>query len=138
MANAAAKMFTSLLDSKEITYKVLGDEEDAVKVNYRLDNTRIEIYFFFGEDCEDVHIEGGEFLKVPEAKWDVMYKACSEMNRKYRWIKFDVNEKDSEILAECDAVIQLDSCAEEVFELMIRTTNIVDDAYPEFMKAMWT
>lgn len=138
MANAAAKMFVAQLESENLNYKLLGDDQDCVFASWKLDNTRIEIYFYFGEDNEDVHIEGREFLKVPENKYEAMYKACSQMNRKYRWIKFDVNEKDGEIVAECDAVIQLDSCAAEVFELMIRTTNIVDDVYPEFMKAMWS
>ena len=36
-----------------------------------------------------------------------------------------------------DAVVQLDTCAEEMFELMVRAAQIVDDAYPDIMKALW-
>ena len=37
-----------------------------------------------------------------------------------------------------DVHIQLDSCADETFLLMHRMINIIDEAYPVFMKAMWS
>ena len=64
-----------------------------------------------------------------------MYKACNECNCKFRWAKFTV--VDGKISVESDAIIQLDSCADEVTGYMIRLTKIVEAAYPIFMKAMW-
>ena len=46
-------------------------------------------------------------------------------------------EEDGELVAEEDAVIQLDSCGEEAFELMIRMTQIIEEAYPMVMKELW-
>lgn len=137
MASAAAKMFVSLLEAKGLNSRFLDDAETVVRVGWKLDNTKISILFYFDEDNRSVHIEGREFLNVPENKIDVMYKACNTCNNQYRWVKFTVDEEDKELVAKDDAVIQLDSCADEVMELMIRMTQIVDDAYPQFMKALW-
>ena len=41
------------------------------------------------------------------------------------------------INARCDNIIQLDTCGENCYELMIRMLKIVEDAYPSFMKALW-
>lgn len=137
MANAAAKMFTSYLDSKEMRYDIGGEQENIVKMSWKLDNTSIKIYFDFDENNSYVHILGVDFIQIAEEKFGVILDAVNDCNNQYRWIKFCLNKKDREVTAECDAVIQLDTCAEEVYELMIRMTRIVDGAYPTFMKAMW-
>lgn len=135
MANAAGKLFTSFLESKGMHPVVLDEEGAVVRVSWKLDNTQLSIYFSFNEECTNVHIMGKEFASVPADKTELMYKVCNDLNMEYRWTKFYVNE--GEVIVEDDAVIQLDSCAEEDFELMIRMTQIVDDAYKKIMKAMW-
>ena len=137
MANQAAKLFTAYLDSKNMTYKVLDEKGAVVRTGWNLDNTKLEIYYFFAENNENVHIEGRNFVKVPKDSIDKMYKLCNEINRKFRWFKFTIDEDRLDMVVEDDAVIQLDSCAEEVFELMIRMTQVVDEAYPQFMKAIY-
>lgn len=136
MANAAAKMFIAQLEAENIRYKF--NDSATVLVSWNLEGTNLDVYFEFGEDCEDVHVEGRDFCKIPEGKEDCLYKACNEMNKEYRWIKFDVDTSEHEIVGEVDAVIQLDSCAAECMELMGRMNRIVSGAYPTFMKAMWT
>ncbi len=137
MANMAAKMFTSLLEENGLNYSFLNEEESVLRVGWKLKATNISIFFQFGEDGTNVHFEGHEFLLIPEGNIEQMYKICNQMNREYRWVKFAVDEEVKEVVVEGDAVIQLDSCAQECLELMIRTTRIIDDAYPKFMKAMW-
>ena len=77
------------------------------------------------------------FITVPENKYDAMYKTVNQCNDDYTHIKFVLDTKDGQINAREDAVIQLDSCGEECFELMIRMVRVVEDAFPKFMKAMW-
>lgn len=137
MANMAAKMFAAVLEEKEVNYSYLDDEQTVIRVGWKLDAAKIAIFFKFSEESTNVHFEGHEFLNVAADKVDTMYKVCNQCNRDYRWVKFTVNEDNKEIVVEGDAVIQLDSCGMECFELMIRTTQIVEDAYPKFMKAMW-
>jgi hypothetical protein len=138
MGNAAAKMFKSYMDAKEMKCKIVDDEEERViKAAWTLENTDMEIIFTFGEDNHDVHMQGYNFLRVSENNFDKMLSAVNECNAKYRWVKFTLDQKHGQIIAEEDAVISLDTCAEDTFELMIRMTQIVDEAYPIFMKAMW-
>ena len=137
MANAAAKMFTSLLEARDMKYELLDEEKGLVRTGFTLENTKLKIYIEFGEKNSDVHLVGLEFVQVPEDKIESMFKVCNACNQKFRWLKFIVDEKDKTISAEADGVIQLDSCAEETFELMCRMATIVDKAYPMFMKSLW-
>jgi hypothetical protein len=133
----AAKVVASYLESKELHYQMLDEEETCMRVGMSLDNTRIDIYLFFEEDNHDVHIVGRNFIKVPEDKLEKMYKVVNQQNKTYRWMKFTVNEDKGEVEVEDDAIIQLDTCGDEAFELIARMSNIVDEAYPDLMKALW-
>lgn len=137
MTNAAAKMFISLLESKNMNYSIVNEEKAVIRVGWNLEGTKLAIFFQFSENNSSVHIEGHEFVSFSKDKTERMYKICNECNKKYRWVKFTVDEEDNAAIVECDAVIQLDTCAEEVVELMLRMTNIVEDAYPQMMKALW-
>ena len=46
-----------------------------------------------------------------------------------------MDEKDNTITVAEDAVTQLDSVGAETFELVLRMTRIIEDAYPELMRA---
>ncbi len=137
MANTAAKLFMAYLESKETHAKYVNDEESVVRVGWNLENTKLNIYFFFGDDGKDVHLIGDGFCKAPENKQDAILKAVNECNKKFRWMKFVLKE-EGEVEVEDDAVIQLDTCAEECFELMVRMCSIVDEAYPILMKSIWS
>ena len=136
MANAAGKLFCAKLDSKNLRYKVLEDDYSVLRVGFSLDNTDADVYFFFGKDCEDLHLLCRLNLKIPESKFEKMYKVCNGLNGQYRWLKFFVNEEENCIQVEDDAVIQVESAAEEAFELMIRTNRIVDDVFPQVLAGL--
>lgn len=139
MANAAAKLFTSFIESEGLKFDVCNPDEEGnvVHLGYSLDNTHVDIYVDFGEDNEDCHFYATNFVTIPEDKRGIVYKLANELNNKYRFVKFTWDEEDGSLDCKADAVIQLDSCAEEAFELVIRTTQIIDDAYPTIMKALW-
>ena len=138
MANAATKLFAAFMEAQGVKCHEVNEEEGFAVVGWTLENTKIMLIFKFGDDNNDVHIIGRDFIKVKEEKYADMYKVINDCNKKYRWVKFVLDEENGEIRAEDDAVIQLDSCAQEAFELMIRMNHVVDDAYPSFMKALWS
>lgn len=137
MANAAAKLFQAYMESREMKCQTLDEEGSVLRAGWKLDNTHMDILFFFDEDCKYVQLRGVKFLQVPDNKLEAMFKAVNECNHHYRFVKFVVDTDDKQVICKADAVIQLDSCADETFELMIRMTQIVDDAYPTLMKALW-
>ena len=59
------------------------------------------------------------------------------MNDKFRWVKFYVDESDNTVSLATDAVITSATCGEVIYELVLRMASIGDDAYPEFMRALW-
>ena len=96
-----------------------------------------EVYVIFDDDDHSAAIRIFGFTQVAPEKYPVMYKVCSEMNKKFRWVKFYVNKDRNSINAEDDAKFEPETCGAEIFELVIRMLQIVDEAYPEFMKALW-
>lgn len=137
MANQAAQLFVAYMESKDMKVQFLDEEERLIRLGFDLENTEISIFVQFGEDESDVHFEGRDFVKVPKGKEELIYRVCNKCNDNYRWAKFVWDEENNALCCRCDAVIQLDTCAEEIFEIIARMASIVDNAYPLFMKTLW-
>ncbi|MBE6680289.1 MAG: hypothetical protein E7598_07205 [Ruminococcaceae bacterium] len=128
-------LFMSHMDSEGVKYT--DRDTYVVQVTYNGDNLKsIPINVFFDKDgdpivqfkCWDI----GNF-KGKEEKGIV---ACNEINKKYRWVKFYLDD-DSDVVASIDAYISDDSCGRECLSLVRRSVSIIDDAYPTFARAMW-
>ncbi len=138
MANAGAQMFMGLLEAKGLHGRMEdGEDETVVRCGWKLENTDLSLVFSFDNDGSYLSIYGYDFIKVKPDLYDKIVWVVNECNSTYRFVKFILNKERGEIMLKIDAVVQLDSIAEEAFELMVRSGQIVDDAYPEFMKAMW-
>lgn len=98
----------------------------------------VDIIIVFDDDDTSVALRAYNICQVTEDKKQAMYKVCSQANDQYRWIKFYVSSSGNGVNAEDDAIIQPETCGEEIFELIIRMAGIVDTAYPLFMKALWS
>jgi hypothetical protein len=135
--NMALKMTAAYLESKGLKYTVI-DEDSRLRISYRVENKgSIEVVVIFDENERAVALRSFDFCKVPDAKKSAIYEVCSKMNMEYRWIKFFLDERDNTVTLSDDAVIQLESCGEEILDLINRMVSIGDDAYPSFMKALW-
>ena len=132
------KMTTAFFDSKGLKY-LAREEDDTMLLLYNMkDNKRLDILINFDEGDSSAGLTTYGYLKFPEDKKAKMYELCSKMNGEYRWVKFFVDEETCEIKVRDDAVIQLDSCGEEIYELVGRLIQISEHAYPDFMKAIWS
>ena len=134
MAGLAEKMIIDFFESKDIHAEVL---EGYFRVGWNINGTSIDVFFVIDEDDAHAHLRGLNFVTVPEDKTERMYKVVNKLNDEYNWVKFIVDEEHATIAARDDAVIHLDSCGEECYELMMRMVGIVQEAYPEIMKALW-
>ena len=135
MAGMAAKMVLAYFEAQETKATELQD--DLLRIGWNFEGGSMEIFLHFDESDTHVHLEGLNFIKVPESKYDKIYRVLNECNDNYSHVKFVLNLESGQINARDDDVIQLDSCGEECFELMIRMLRVVEDAYPKFMKAIW-
>ena len=97
---------------------------------------KLALYFFCDEDGTTVDIKMFSVAKVPSEKLMDMLVLLNELNMQYRWVKFYL-DSDNEVTVSGDAVLDVDSAGEELFELMHRYLNITDDIYPRLMKINW-
>ena len=137
MASQATELFMAFLESQEIKASLVDDEHNIIRIGFGLKNTQMLIFFQFEAEDNYVHLEGREFAKIPKDQVDKALRICNHLNDSYRWVKFVWDEDSGDMCARCDAVIQLDSCAEETYELMARMASIIDEAYPDIMKSLW-
>ena len=135
MAGMAAKVVEAFFEAQDTKPTVINDS--LLRVGWNFEGGSISIFFDFDEDDAHVHLEGLEYITVPADKYDKIYPVLNEVNGQYRLVKFVLDTDNGSICAKLDAVIQLDSCGPECFELMIRMVKIVEGAYPVFMKALW-
>ncbi|MBO4899520.1 MAG: YbjN domain-containing protein [Lachnospiraceae bacterium] len=137
MASQAAELFMAYMESQDMKIHLIDEEHNLLRAGLGLENTQLVVYFQFDPDDTSAHIEGREFAQIPKDQVEKVYKICNSLNDSYRWVKFVWDEEAQDLCCRVDAVLQLDSCAQEMYELMARTAGIVDDAYPKIMKALW-
>lgn len=137
MGNAAAKVVAAYIESKDFRWSYSNEEETTIRLGVKMDNINVEMFAHFDDDCESVSIMGRGMGNVPSNKFDRAYSLCNDMNNDYRWIKFYIDNRDGEIMTQIDAVIQLDSCGDEVWELFVRMAKIMDEAYNKIMEGLW-
>ncbi len=137
MANMAAKVTAEYFDSKGLKYHLVGDEQEAMVFSLPMDNAdSIRIQVIFSDDLSDASIRAEGIAKCPEERKQKLYELCNELNDSYRWVKFVVS-KNNTIDAYDDAVIQLDTCGDEILRCSLQIRAICDKAYPEIMKAIF-
>lgn len=134
----ALKMIGAYLEAKKIKFKV-NEERNLIELGFNAENKdSVQLMIFVDSNDRGIAIRSFDYCKFPAAKASAMYELCSDMNKEYRWVKFYVDKNDNTVTLSDDAVIQLDSCGEEVWELIFRMVSIADEAYPKFMKLLWS
>ena len=138
MSNMAAKMTAAFFDAQGLKYGIAGDKDEVLLTVFPMKNKDgIKLMVIFDEDETGCSIHTDDFAKFPESKLNDMLKLVNDLNDRFRWIKFVVDTKNLTIEASDDAVIQLDSVGDEVLRCCIHFIGIVDQAYPEIMRAIF-
>ncbi len=133
----AAKVTAAYFDSEGLNY-TMSEDGYAITTGFGLKTVEgIKILIVFDEGDHSAALRVYGIAKFPDEKKEKMYELVNSLNTQFRWIKFTIDAEDNTIDASDDAVIQLDSCGEEVMELCLRFASIVDKAYPEIMKSIF-
>ncbi len=96
----------------------------------------VRINVFVDNDAESIQIVTSPIASVPAEKTAQMLICLNENNRRFRWVHFYLDD-DNDLIAESDAIIDINTAGPVVAELVGRTASIIDDAYADFMKAIW-
>ncbi len=135
--NAAAKNLTDLLDKEGIKYSTDERENDTVLTcGAGLKNTSVKLNVFIDNNNTHVALRCFGFIRVSQDKFANALITCNTCNQEYRWVKFTIDE-DMDINAQDDAIVSAETAGTEIWELMRRMFNIVDECYPVFMKSIW-
>lgn len=94
------------------------------------------IRFISKDDDNDVAVRVYGLVTVDEDHRDKVLPALNALNVKYRYVKFNL-DKDGDVNLEYDYLVRCPDPAASAREIMIRIVKIVDEAYPELMRAMW-
>ena len=95
------------------------------------------IRFISKDNDNDVSVRVFGLLRVDDDQKARILPALNELNVKYRFVKFCC-DGDGDVNVEYDYPVNCISPAASAKEMVIRFTQIIDDAYPVLMRALWS
>ncbi|MCD8085328.1 MAG: YbjN domain-containing protein [Clostridiales bacterium] len=137
--NRAAQSYINVLKENGLKVKETfetSDGQTVVKCGWNLANTTIDVLVAFEDNCKYAALRCFRIARAPEARLGQVLLTCNDLNKYYKWVKFYLDDDDT-VTGEIDAILDAATCGAVCFELMIRMTKIVDDAYSKLMKAIY-
>lgn len=130
------QLFIKYMEEKGIKYT--DRDENHVTVSYSGDNIKsIKFHVAFDKDGEGmVQIYAWDIGNFGGDKTAKGIEVCNELNAKYRWVKFYL-DSDKDVCVSTDSYICEANAGSVCLNLVRRMVNIVDEAYPSFMRALW-
>ncbi len=140
MVYKATNLIAAAFDEKGIKYKIEETESlSFVKVGFTGDNLSVVSNLISTDNDNDVKIMTTNFAKFPEGKIEKGYEVVNQLNNKYRFAKFTIDSSGN-VAAQYDLPVSTPDAdvAALCVELVLRFAKIVDGAYPDVMKAIWS
>lgn len=132
--NICAQNFISLIESKNVKYSKYELEDGIVFVDFPY-NGKTAHCIFSGDNGTYLSLYLA-YEDVPDEKLADVIFLCNELNAKYKWATFFVNDKKEFVLHD-DAILAPATAADETFELLLRILSIADDVKAPLMKAIY-
>ena len=126
--------FKTLLDKNKLNYQKLnettiiisnGCEKYNFSYNIAVDiNTGFaKLFFMTGIKFQEVNIN--------------IYQLINGLNDNYRFFKFTVDD-DKELIMQVDAIVKENNSTDEIMELLLRGSNVLEEIYPNVQKEIWS
>ncbi len=131
--------FIRALEKNDLRYQheeATEKHAEYVRVGFTGKHGQTFSFIFFFEE-KYMNVKCFSICKVPTEKLMDFYVKINEINKQYRWVKFYL-DGDNELTLACDAILSEETAGEETLEIMRRCLNIMNEVYPEFMKALWS
>ncbi len=137
---STARDFIRACDREGIKYKdprttESGKTAVTLGVNGSHGNS-YNVGFYFDKNETGVAIRVYQFTACKESNYAKMLLACNELNNKYRWVKFVIDD-DLDINIEADCVVSPTTAGTVCVEMFYHFMGIAKEAYPVLMKAVW-
>jgi hypothetical protein len=136
----ATREIAQRFEERELKFKAERTDDDTslVTVGFRTDHAgNVDILFLSHDDDLDVAVRAFQVITgVPEEKRAKMLEAINKCNDDYRYVRFTL-DGDGDVNMEYDFPVSIPEIGEPAYEIAVRFTQVLDEAYPELMKAMW-
>ena len=131
--------FALTLQQHEIVFQDISDDDRCVlRVGYKLSNIDdLDSFFFFDDTGETMHYGSSVIARAPKDRTESVLRALNELNVKYRWLTFYL-DNENDVMASADHILSPNTVGDTCFELLQRSINIIDEAYPTLMRAIWS
>ena len=133
-ANFIETLKTNDWKYKDVQTLESGNDRVCCGVNCKL--TTVDYHFFFDKDGKSVTMRVFRLFAVPIDKKLQIMEVMNDANRGYRWAKFFI-DGESWMSIQIDAIINAETAGPVCLELMIRTSQIIDATYANFMHEIW-
>ena len=122
-------------------FKVFTDDHETSSdawLQFSVKNgSTYRIRFISKDNDNDVSVRVFGLLRVDDDQMARILPALNELNVKYRFVKFCC-DGDGDVNVEYDYPVNSISPAASAKEMVIRFTQIIDDAYPVLMRSLWS
>ena len=138
LAEARRMAFEASLDVRDLAYQEFeGQVTSGVEVGFNLYNLRdLKTYFWFQPDGETVHVTTNCIAWVPEDRRERALEAVNEVNLRWRWASFFVEE--GSIVAAADILLVDHLTGETCADFLLhRFIAVINDVYPLLMRRLW-
>ena len=132
--NTCCERFSALLKERELNFQVreLDNDETVISFPYK---GKVTECFFGGKEGQYFSLYT-VLERVPEEKFMDVVLLCNKLNAQYKWVTYYV-DKDKDILAHSDAILSMESAADEAFEILVRCLQVTEEIKPELMRAIY-
>ena len=125
--------FKTLLDNNKLNYQKLNETTIIIsngceKYNFSyniavdINNGFAKLFFMTGIKFQEVNIN--------------VYQLINGLNDNYRFFKFTVDD-DKELIMQVDAIVKENNSTDEIMELLLRGSNVLEEIYPNVQKEIW-
>ena len=137
----ATREIYQILKGSDAGLKVFTSENEKsseVWLSFSVKNgSSYTVKYISRDDDNDVALRVFSLIHVEESQKANLYPALNEVNNKYRYVKF-VLDGDNDVNVEYDFPVRTKSFDGIAEEMLVRFVQIIDDAYPILMRAMWS
>lgn len=138
MIRKATAAIARAYDANEWHYTIdeVGDKS-VLKAKFNAKQAgSVELLYISTDDDSDVAVRIFHYVKGMPAKAPELLGAINELNCKYRFVKF-VMDNDCDIQIEYDLPVRCADPGQTAVEMANRLVDIAEEAYPVIMRALW-
>lgn len=134
----AAEEIIARFEEKDIRFRVQESEEATrIIADVIVDYTAFSVVYISDNDDNDVAVRVPHFVRFLDKERADVLRVSNEMNGKYRFCKFSLNDSVGSVTIEYDFPSHTENIGEAAVEIFQRVMQIAEEAFPVYMRAVW-